>query len=271
MTDSAANEPVDLFDTTYANFRQRVHEQIRRDTFGEDIVQNSWLVADEARELFEWMRLDPTSTVLEVAVGSGGPALFMARTTGAGVVGIDVNEHGITAANEMARAQGLELRVRFRCADAGQPLPFEDGSFDALVCIDSVNHFPGRLAVLREWHRVLRPGGRLVYTDAIVVTGLLTNEEIAARSSIGYFLFGPVGENERLIREAGFELLRAEDRTEAVAQVSGRWHDSRAAHRDDLLQIEGEDTFEGLQRFFAAVHALSSERRLSRYAFLAVR
>jgi hypothetical protein len=111
----------------------------------------------------------------------------------------------------------------------------------------------------------------LVYTDPIIVTGLLTKDEIATRSSIGYFLVAPPGENERLIHEAGFELLRAEDRTEAVAQVSRRWYDSRAAHREDLLKIEGEETLEGLQRFLAIVHTLSSEGRLSRYAFLAAR
>lgn len=271
MARTPANASVDLYDTTYGGFQQHVRERIRRETYGEDIVQNSWLLAGEFREFFDWMELGPSSTVLEVAAGSGGPALFMARTTGARVVGIDINEHGIAAATALVRGQPLENRVHFECADASRPLPFEDGAFDAIVCNDSINHLPDRSAVLKEWHRVLRPGGRLVYTDPIVVTGLLTKEEIATRSSIGYFLFAPVGENERIIREAGFQLLRAEDRTEAVARVSRRWYDSRAAHREDLLKIEGEETFDGLQRFLAVVHTLSSERRLSRYAFLAAR
>jgi SAM-dependent methyltransferase len=271
MASTLPDPAVDLYDTTYAGFQERVREQIRRETYGEDIVQNSWLTADELREFIGWMELSPSSTVLEVAVGSGGPALFMARTTGAQVVGIDINEHGITAANDMARTQRLDSRVRFECADASRPLPYEDGAFDALICNDAINHLPGRPAVLKEWHRILRPGGRLVYTDPVIVTGLLTKDEIATRSSIGYFLFAPPGENERLIREAGFELVRTEDRTGAVAQASRRWHDSRAAHREDLLRIEGEETFEGLQRFVAIVHTLSSERRLSRYAFLATR
>jgi SAM-dependent methyltransferase len=138
-----ASGTVDLYDTTYAKFQERVREQIRRETYGEDIVQNSWLMADEFREFFDWMELSHSSTVLEVAVGSGGPALFMARTTGAQVVGVDINEHGISAANDMARAQQLDSRVRFECADASQSLPFEDGTFDAIICNDSINHLPG--------------------------------------------------------------------------------------------------------------------------------
>jgi SAM-dependent methyltransferase len=62
-----------------------------------------------------------------------------------------------------------------------------------------MSHLPGRLQILKEWYRVLHPGGRLLYTDPIIVTGLLSYEEIAIRSSIGYFLFTPPGEDERLL------------------------------------------------------------------------
>jgi predicted transcriptional regulator len=50
--------------------------------------------------------------------------------------------------------------------------------------------------------------------------------------------------------------------------TSGRWHASREKHREDLIQIEGEERFEGLQRFLSTVYALTRERRLSRFVFL---
>ncbi|HEX5633250.1 MAG TPA: hypothetical protein VFX50_08480, partial [Gemmatimonadales bacterium] len=89
------------------------------------------------------------------------------------------------------------------------------------------------------------------------------------RSSIGFYLYTPVGCNERLLHEGGFVVHEVRDATEAVAQVSRRWHDARARRREALVPLEGEARFEGLQRFLAAVHALASERRLSRFVYLA--
>ena len=54
-------------------------------------------------------------------------------------------------------------------------------------------HIANRLEVLGEWHRVLRPGGRMLFTDAMIVTGLVSQEELAVRSSIGWYLFVPPG------------------------------------------------------------------------------
>jgi hypothetical protein len=73
---------------------------------------------------------------------------------------------------------------------------------------------------------------------------------------------------QKFIEEAGFKLLRYEDVTGNIELTSGRWHASRQKHRNDLIRIEGEDRFEGLQKFLAMVHTLTSERRLSRFVFL---
>jgi hypothetical protein len=80
-----------------------------------------------------------------------------------------------------------------------------------------------------------------------------------------------VGLNERLIEQAGLRTIRTEDLSDNGALVSGRWKQSRERHRQDLLKIEGEEQFEGLQRFFGAVHSLTSERRLSRIGYLVER
>ena len=259
---------IDLFDSTYAHFTDDVLDIVRKETFGTDIGQNSWLTVDEYDRLLPRLGLEGTSHALEVASGSGGPALYLARTTGCRVTGIDANESGVATATAMAASAGLDVQVRFSVADANARLPFDDGAFDALLCIDSMNHFPRRDAVLREWLRVLRPGGRALFTDPVVISGPVTNDELALRSSIGLFLFVPSGYNEWLIEQVGFRIAYREDVTRNAALVSGRWQRAREAHRDDLLRIEGQERFEGLQRFFGAVHALTSQRRLSRIAYV---
>ena len=261
-------ERTDLFYSTYGNFTDPVLEAVRRETFGRDIGQNSWLTADEFERFIGWLRLEPGHHALEVASGSGGPAAFVADRTGCRVTGIDANESGVATATQSAARAGHGERVTFRVADANARLPFEEDSFDALLCIDSMNHFPDRLAVFREWRRVLRAGRRAVFTDPVLITGPVTNDEIAERSSIGLFLFVPPGFNEQCIREAGFQLIQQEDVTENEALVAGRWRDARRRHKAELVRIEGEERFESLQRFFDAVHRLTSERRLSRVAYL---
>jgi SAM-dependent methyltransferase len=136
---------------------------------------------------------------LDVGCGSGGPALFLARQAGCRVTGVDVSAPGIQAGRTLARRAGLDAKVHFRRADVREPLPFPDGAFSALVCLDAMCHLPERGRLLGEWRRALRPGGRMLYTDPVVVTGPVSNEELATHSSTGYFEFCPPGVNERLI------------------------------------------------------------------------
>lgn len=107
-----------------------------------------------------------------------------------------------------------------------------------------------------------------MFTDPVIVTGLISNEEIAVRSSVGFFLFSAPGEDERLIQASDFRLSNREDVTENMSEMSKRRLDSREKHSRELIQIEGEETFKGTQRFFSMVHTLASERRLSRVAFV---
>jgi len=259
---------VDLFYNTYAHFTDRVLARVREASFGEDIGQNSWVTLDEYERFIAWLLLGPASHALEVASGSGGPALYLANQCGCRVTGVDVNSNGIATAVQAARRAGVADRVAFKVADATAPLPFADNRFDAVLCIDSMNHFPDRLQVLREWHRVLKPGGRAVFTDPVVITGPVTNEELAARSSIGSFVFVPRFLNEEIIADAGFRLLRQQDVTENAARVSSRWREARQRFRKELVEIEGGARYEGVQDFLAAVHKLTHERRLSRIAYL---
>lgn len=272
-TRRVADEPevAGHYSAQYGQFAAEVHANVRRAAFGEDIGQNSWLTADELERFSSCLELRPSSSLLDVACGSGGPALHLARLTGCKVTGIDLYEEAVTTANRMAAEVSLEARARFLEADASQPLPFQDASFDAILCVDSINHLPDRHGVLADWARLLRPGGRLLFTDPLTVTGPLGSDEIAIRTSIGYGLFMPLGENERLIVEAGLSVLAVEDTTESKAQVAQRRYDARAQHEQALRPVEGDETFEGRQRFFQLAATLAGDHRLSRLVYVAAK
>jgi ubiquinone/menaquinone biosynthesis C-methylase UbiE len=260
---------VDLYDSHYAHTEADTYRQIRLETYGEDLGQTSWITAKEARMFLSWLDLQPGSEILEVACGSGGVSLLAAREFGVTVAGIDINEQAVQRARGKAERDNIATSVSFQAQDASTPLPFPDGSFDVVLCIDSINHLPDRAAVLQDWFRLLKSSGKILYTDPIVVTGPISNQEIAVRSSIGLFLFMPFNENERLIRESGFAVLRAEDLTRSTATISKRWLEARSTRERLLVQYEEKERYEGLQHFLEVVHKLSNERRLSRFAYLA--
>jgi SAM-dependent methyltransferase len=189
--------------------------------------------------------------------------------TGCSIVGTDIHEKAITTATSIAAQRGLAERVQFRVADAAGPLPFSDVTFDAITCIDAINHFPDRPRVLAEWTRLLKPGGRLLFTDPTTVTGALTNGEIAVRSSAGFYLFVPHGYDERAITQCGLQLLVCENLTANMAKIAEARHAARASRSRILSEIEGQQAYDGQQDFLAVAARVAREGRLSRFVYVA--
>ena len=100
--------------------------------------------------------------LLEVACGTGIATEHLWRALGPDVeiVATDLNDSMLDHAREN---RGTLKGVSFRQADA-QSLPFEDGSFDTVVCQFGIMFFPDKAKALAEFERVLRPGGTLVFT-----------------------------------------------------------------------------------------------------------
>lgn len=269
MGKSNSLPPAGHYNANYGNFQTELYAQIRREAFGEDIGQNSWLTSDEQDRFLKWLDLSPGKTLLDVACGAGGPALRIVASTGCSVVGIDVHEEAVTTARSLAAQRGLAERAEFRSTDATGPLPFSDATFDAISCIDAVNHFSDRSRVLAEWTRLLKVGGRLLFTDPITLTGALTNAEIATRSSAGFYLFVPHGYDERVIEQCGLRLLVCQDVTANMAKVAEARRAARASRSAALREIEGDQAYDGQQEFLAVAARVAREGRLSRFVYVA--
>ena len=266
---SKAKPVVNYYDANYGNFATQLYAEIRREAFGEDIGQSGWQTADEQDRFLPPLQLGDEKKLLDVCCGSGGPALRICAKTGCSLVGIDIHERGIAAARALAEKQGLASRARFAITDASQRMPFEDSEFDAITCIDAIIHLPGRAQVLAEWTRVLKPGGRMLFTDSTVISGPLTKEEIAVRSSIGYFEFVPPDYDRRVLQECGLKVLISEDVTQNMEDLAEGLRHAREARESELRKIEGDRTFEGQQEFLAVTARVAGERRLSRFLFVA--
>src|SRR5271169_4288589 len=107
MTKSNSLPHSSQYNAIYGNFETEVYAQIRREVFGEDMGQNSWLTADEQDRFLPRLELSPGKTVLDVGCGAGGPVLRIAAATGCSVAGIDVHEQAIKNASSLATQRGL--------------------------------------------------------------------------------------------------------------------------------------------------------------------
>jgi SAM-dependent methyltransferase len=267
----SASEPslAEGYDRLYAAFDSPLIRELRREAHGEDIGQHSWVTAAELRSDLGRLSLTAASRLLDVGCGPCGPLVFAVQSTGCTGTGVDVSAPAIEAGRARAAAAGVQDRVALLLADLNRPIPLAGPSFDAVICLDAVLHLRDRKAFFDEMARLLEPGGRLVLTDAAVVTGPVSNGEVERRSANGYTQFVPAGVNEGLLEAAGFRLIGREDRTDSVVlNASGRLK-AMHAHRSEIEAADGIDAFARQQRYIETVVALSQRRALSRFMYIA--
>ncbi|NGO72792.1 SAM-dependent methyltransferase [Streptomyces boncukensis] len=197
--------------------------------------------------LAERLRVGPGDRVLDAGCGIGKPTLRVAASTGARVHGVNISEHHIEQATEAARAAGVAEQVTFQYADAME-LPFAAGSFDALLALESIVHMD-RPKALREWARVLAPGGRVVLTDVFPLEPgsgpqSLTGGGAAADAA------GPEDDSSiasltrfedyaALVSGAGLELDELTDVTENTQGTFPRMLDAFLKHRREFERRHG--------------------------------
>jgi 27-O-demethylrifamycin SV methyltransferase len=191
------------------------------------------------RKVADSLRLREGERVLDVGCGLGASAIQLAIEYGAQVTGVNANTRQLAEANARARAAGLAGQVTFRSGDCSS-LDFPDGSFDAVVAMDSLVHVSNLGHTLAGLHRVLRPGGRLSLTEPTRAS------QFAAGLGAKWLL--SVAEWLDPLRDTGFELVEYLQSGPRVFGMGLRYLQTVDTRRDEMVARFGEAAVDELRQ-----------------------
>lgn len=174
------------------------------------------------RRLANRLQLCPGQRVLDVASGPGTTAMLLAAEYDVRVDGIEYSIELAASAASRADAASLGGTVAFHVGDA-ERLPFDDDTFDVVICECAFCIFPDKPRAAAEFARVLRPHGRLGITDVTVRSGELPASLAGLAGTIGCLADArSLDEYLRILDFAGFGAAESEDHRQALIDMVDR-------------------------------------------------
>ena len=176
----------------------------------------------ENQELFElrMMRdlgIKKGDRVLDVGCGRGRIAAHVARASGARVTGINIDEEQLKHGRKFAKENDYGDRLEFIKGDMNNiPFPFPDATFDAIYHVQAFSYSQDLYKLLKELHRILKPGGRVSSCDWATLDNYdpnnLEHVQIVQRIKPLLGAVGTPSKDEYIdaFKKGGFKIIKAE-------------------------------------------------------------
>ncbi|MHB8514027.1 MAG: SAM-dependent methyltransferase [Dehalococcoidia bacterium] len=149
--------------TKSPTMRRLWHELAEGAEYPEEFGHISFTTVPELKRMAAKLRLRPGDTLVDLGCGMAGPALWMARETRTHLTGVDVSAVAAECASARAAEIALAERARFVVAPFAAT-GLEAGAVDGVMSVDALQYAPDKQAAIAEAARILRPGGRFVFT-----------------------------------------------------------------------------------------------------------
>jgi ubiquinone/menaquinone biosynthesis C-methylase UbiE len=262
--------PVELFYRQHPISEEQVLEALRRQ--GKDLEKLS------PEDLYEWDQdhygglaavealtrragISGESHVLDVCAGLAGPARFMATRCAARITCVDLSPERAAGAKRLTSLVGLGRLVRVIRADA-QSLPFARSAFTAVVSQEGLLHVSDKARVLDECARVLRPGGRLAFSDWVATSRLSLSERRRLEEWMAAVTIQTHDSYRGLLARAGFTGILAEDLSEEWMGVLRRRLEMFRGLRAQTVARLGRQRYEEYNQLYAFFVGLVESRKL---------
>lgn len=156
--------------------------------------------------------------VLDVCSGLGGPARYLAWKCGCDVTGVDLTASRVAGASALTEAAGLADRVRFRQGNA-LDLPFDDAAFTLAISQEAFAHIPDKPRLVAGIARVLRPGGRLVFSDILSRAPLAADDARRLYEGMRFSEIATEAAYRGWLQAAGLQVQRVTDLSEEWTRI----------------------------------------------------
>lgn len=155
--------------------------------------------------------------VLDVCCGMGGPSRYLAQKFGCRVTGVDLTKSRLEGASRLTTLAGLDGLVDFQYANA-LDLPFPDGCFDVVISQEAFCHIPSKHRLVAECVRVLKPDGRVGFTDILATEKTTGATRERLRHEMTFHELGTLKSYRREFEKQGCVVVEAQN-------LSNAWRD----------------------------------------------
>jgi ubiquinone/menaquinone biosynthesis C-methylase UbiE len=178
--------------------------------FAHDQDHYGGLDANDA--LAERAAIGKDTRVVDFCAGLGGPARYLAHRYGADVTGIELTPARVKGALELTRLVGLQNSVRVVEGNVMR-VPLPDASVDVVVSQEALLHVPDKERALAEAFRILKPGGRIAFTDWVAHCSLSDADQKLMWQGMAVAELYNTQTYAELIKKVGFTVNSIEDLT----------------------------------------------------------
>eukprot|EP00933_Yihiella_yeosuensis_P081128 TRINITY_DN94678_c0_g1_i1.p1 TRINITY_DN94678_c0_g1~~TRINITY_DN94678_c0_g1_i1.p1 ORF type:complete len:656 (-),score=115.37 TRINITY_DN94678_c0_g1_i1:75-2042(-) len=223
--------------------------------------QYHYLGVEACDHLVECLGLEPGSKVLDVGAGIGGPARYIAHSSGCSITAVELQADLAAAATRLTQRVGLADRVKFLVGDFAevtqkQVLTSEE-RFDHCTSLLTFCHFPNREEGLTCCFDALKPGGTVFFEDlALVGTAFTEQEDKDLKEVVGCPKLTSAADYAEELKRVGFVDIEIVDMSAPWKKWTKARHEGFRATKEDSIKLYGEELYESRCRFYEVIDRL---------------
>lgn len=219
--------------------------------------------------LAEALGLKKGMVVVDLCSALGAPARHIAQKYGVTVKGVDMTKTMLEKARERTKKAGLENMIEYYEANV-MDLPFDNEMFDIVWGQEAWCYVTDKEKLLKEAYRVLKPGGKIGFTDWII-TGEITKEELNPLYDTMQFPYMETFEGyQELLKNTGFKIIKALDQTDEFAKCFDQYYDKvHVELKPTILENFGQELFDFASNLVTIWCKAAKEHKVGRGFFIA--